>query len=66
MLAPISILMVELTYRHAKEVAHGIGATLLTYHTGFLFTAMVVIGVACFVAALLSMTSDFLRARKQP
>lgn len=65
-LAPISILIVELMYRHAKEIAHQKGATLLTYHPGFLFTAMALVGATCFIGALISTASDSLRARKQP
>lgn len=62
--APIAILPVGFTYRHEKNVAQENGQYLLTYHPGIWFTAMVLVGAALFVAALISIGRDFWRNRR--
>jgi hypothetical protein len=63
--APIAILLVGFMYRHEKQVAQEKGQFFLPYHPGPWFTAMALMGVAIFVGALISISSDFWRTRRE-
>ncbi len=57
-LAPAAVVLFRFTYLRAKAAAEARGGMLLTYHAGLLFDAMVVVGIACFAAALVSIFVD--------
>ena len=58
-LAPVAVVIVRFMYSRTKEVAEARGARMLDYHRGFLFDAMVVVGIVCLVGALISLCVDF-------
>jgi hypothetical protein len=57
-LAPVAIVFFSFSYLKAKSAAEARGGMLLTYHPGLLFDAMVVVGIVCFAAALISLFAD--------
>jgi len=62
-LAPLAVLIFRFTYSRAEEAAEARGGVLMTYHSGLLLDAMVVVGIVCFVAALFSLFADFRSGR---
>jgi hypothetical protein len=62
-LAALAVVLVRFTYPRAKEASEARGGMLLDYHPGLLFDAMVLAGIVCFVAALISLFMDFHSSR---
>lgn len=62
-LAPISIGIASFQYRQAQHEAKAGGGFLLDFYPAHIFTAMLVLGIACFVSALISLLLDYLRAQ---
>ena len=58
-LAPLAVVLLRFTYLRTKAAAEARGRALMTYHPGLLFDAMVVVGIVCFAALLISLFLDF-------
>jgi hypothetical protein len=57
-LAPVAVLLFTFSYLRAKAAAEARGGMLLTFHPGVLLDAMVIVGIVCFAAALISLFVD--------
>src|SRR5713226_7272109 len=63
-LAPIPVAIVCFQFWQSKRVAQEAGGVVLDFHPAYLFTAMFLVGIACFVGALISLLSDSIRAKR--
>jgi hypothetical protein len=46
-------------FSRTRQAAEARGARILDYHPGLFFDAMVVVGIVCFAAAIISLFVDF-------
>jgi hypothetical protein len=63
-LAPLAAAIVRFQYWRLQREAGAGGGFVLDFHPAYIFTAMALVGITCFVGVLISLLLDYVHTKK--